>query len=37
MLIQKGGILRDIDEKRLQEYKDKGYLPVQSKTVRKKE
>lgn len=37
MLIQKGGILRDIDEKRLQEYKDKGYQPVQNKPARKKE
>lgn len=25
MLIQKGGICREIDEKHLQQYKDKGY------------
>lgn len=28
MLIQKGGISRNIDPKNLQRYKDKGYAPV---------
>jgi len=28
MLIQKGGITRNIDGKRLPEYKAKGYTPV---------
>lgn len=28
MLIQKGGITRNIDGKRLSEYKAKGYAPV---------
>ena len=36
MLIRKGGITREIDEKHLQEYRDKGYLPVEHKPVRKK-
>ena len=30
MLIRKGGITRDIDERRLQDYKAKGYEPVQT-------
>jgi len=29
MKIVKGGIVREIDPKRLQEYKDKGYTVVQ--------
>lgn len=29
MLIQKGGITRNIDENRLHEYKAKGYAPVE--------
>ena len=29
MLIQKGGISRNIDPKNLQRYKDKGYAPVE--------
>ena len=37
MLIQKDGITREIDPKNLQEYKDKGYVPVEKKPVRKKE
>lgn len=28
MLIQKGGVSRNIDEKRLHEYKAKGYTPA---------
>ena len=28
MLVAKGGISREIDEKNLQVYKDKGYVPV---------
>lgn len=28
MLIEKDGISREIDEKNLQKYKDKGYVPV---------
>lgn len=28
MLVKKGGISRNIDEKRLYEYKAKGYAPV---------
>lgn len=28
MLIQKGGITRNIDESRLHEYKAKGYVPL---------
>jgi hypothetical protein len=31
MLVQKGGITREIDPGRLQEYKDKGYMPVEAK------
>lgn len=31
MLIMKGGIRRNIDEKRLQEYRDKGYTAVEEK------
>jgi len=33
MLIQKGGITRNVDDKRLQEYKDKGYAAVEEKTT----
>ena len=29
MLIQKGGITRNIEESRLHEYKAKGYIPVE--------
>lgn len=28
MRIEKGGISRNIDEKKISEYKDKGYVPV---------
>lgn len=28
MLVKKGGISREIDEKRLEEYREKGYEPV---------
>lgn len=28
MLIRKGGITRDVDERRLQDYRAKGYEPV---------
>ncbi len=34
MLIRKGGITRDIDEKDLQEYRNKGYIPVENKRPR---
>jgi hypothetical protein len=33
MLIQKGGISREIEEKRLQEYKEKGYAAVENTTA----
>lgn len=36
MLIKKGGICREIDEKNLQEYKDKGYAPAEEKPKDKK-
>lgn len=29
MIVKKGGISRLIDEKNLQEYRDKGYTPVE--------
>jgi len=29
MLVAKNGISREIDEKNLQVYKDKGYMPVE--------
>lgn len=32
MLIQKGGITRNIDENRLHEYKAKGFAPVGAET-----
>lgn len=35
MLVIKGGISREIDEKNLQVYRDKGYVPVESKTPTK--
>lgn len=31
MLVEKDGISRDIDEKKLQEYLNKGYLPAEEK------
>lgn len=34
MLVRKGGITRQIDDKRLQEYKDKGFEPVAAKEAR---
>lgn len=30
MLIQKGGVSRNVDEKRVHEYKAKGYTPVKA-------
>lgn len=30
MLIRKGGIIREIDEKRLQDYKNKGYEVIKT-------
>lgn len=36
MLVQKGGITRDIDPKRLQEYRDKGYAPMPVKAEAKR-
>ena len=33
MLVAKGGISREIDEKNLQVYKDKGYVPVEKVSV----
>jgi len=36
MLIVKGGISREIEEKNLQEYIDKGYAPVETKDKPKK-
>jgi hypothetical protein len=35
MLIQKGGICREIDPKNLQEYKDKGYVSAEDKKPEK--
>jgi hypothetical protein len=35
MLIAKDGISREIDEKNLQVYKDKGYVPIEDKTPTK--
>lgn len=35
MLIIKDGISREIDEKNLQEYRDKGYIPVEAKNTPK--
>lgn len=29
MLVAKGGIFREIDDMKLQAYRDKGYVPVQ--------
>lgn len=29
MLVAKGGIFREIDEKKLQAYREKGYMPEQ--------
>lgn len=31
MLIKKDGVTRNIDSKRLQEYKEKGYTPAENK------
>lgn len=35
MLVVKGGVYRNIPEAKLQEYKDKGYRPVEEKTSSK--
>lgn len=32
MLVAKGGIFREIDEKKLQAYREKGYVPEQPAT-----
>lgn len=36
MVIKKGSIYREIDEKHLQEYLDKGYAVVKTETTKKK-